>query len=182
MASHGRRGVSAVVLGSETVKVLTHSKVPYSCIVEGVLVLCRAVAPSSVEHGRGRAISGRRSDLKHRMALTTAYAAGLRVSEVVRLKIADIDSARMLLRVEQGKGGKDRYVMLSPRLLAMLRRYWRAESPVIGCFPATTKAGPSIPACCRARAERLVPFQQASTDHSRAAIEGALVRKSGGDE
>ena len=61
------------------------------------------------------------------MALTTAYAAGLRVSEVVRLKIADIDSARMLLRVEQGKGGKDRYVMLSPRLLAMLRRYWRKE-------------------------------------------------------
>jgi integrase len=51
-------------------------------------------------------------NLKHRMALTMAYAAGLRVSEVVRLKIADIDSARMLLRVEQGKGGKDRYVML----------------------------------------------------------------------
>jgi site-specific recombinase XerD len=62
-------------------------------------------------------------NLKHRMALTMAYAAGLRVSEVVRLKVADIDSARMLLRVEQGKGGKDRYVMLSPRLLGMLRRY-----------------------------------------------------------
>jgi integrase len=69
------------------------------------------------------------TNLKHRIALTTAYAAGLRVSEVVRLKTADIDSSRMLIRVEQGKGGKDRYVMLSPRLLALLRDYWRAVRP-----------------------------------------------------
>ncbi len=55
--------------------------------------------------------------LKSRTALTTVYAAGLRVSEVVILKIADIDSRRMVIRVEQGKGGKDRYVMLSPQLL-----------------------------------------------------------------
>ena len=55
--------------------------------------------------------------LKSRTALTTVYAAGLRVSEVVLLKIADIDSQRMVIRVEQGKGGKDRYVMLSPQLL-----------------------------------------------------------------
>ena len=74
-------------------------------------------------------------NLKHRMALTTGNAAGLRVSEVVRLKIANIDSARKLLRVQQGKGGKDRYVMLSPGLLAMLRRYWRAEEPRHWLFP-----------------------------------------------
>src|SRR5258708_35696250 len=74
-------------------------------------------------------------NLKHRMALTTAYAAGLRVSEGVRLKIADIDSARTLLRVEHGKGGKDRSVMRSPRLLGMLRRYWRAEKPCHWLFP-----------------------------------------------
>ena len=74
-------------------------------------------------------------NLKHRMALTTAYAAGLRVSEVVRLKIADIDSARMLLRVEQGKGGKDRYVMLSPQLLRILRAYWRLAKPAAWLFP-----------------------------------------------
>jgi site-specific recombinase XerD len=55
--------------------------------------------------------------LKSRTALTTVYAAGLRVSEVVLLKIADNDSQRMVIRVEQGKGGKDRYVMLSPQLL-----------------------------------------------------------------
>ena len=73
-----------------------------------------------------------------RAALTTAYAAGLRVSEVAALKVADIDSGRMVIRVEQGKGGKDRYVMLSPQLLAILRAYWRLADPSTGCFPAAT--------------------------------------------
>ena len=59
--------------------------------------------------------------LKTRAALTTAYAAGLRASEAAGLKVADIDSSRMVIRVEQGKGGKDRYVMLSPQLLGILR-------------------------------------------------------------
>ncbi len=62
-------------------------------------------------------------------ALTTAYAAGLRASETVSLKVADIDSSRMVIRVEQGKGGRDRYVMLSPQLLAILRSYWRLARP-----------------------------------------------------
>jgi len=57
------------------------------------------------------------------------YGAGLRISETVALKISDIDSARMLIRIEQGKGRKDRYAMLSPRLLAVLRCYFRAERP-----------------------------------------------------
>ena len=64
--------------------------------------------------------------LKYRAALMVCYGAGLRISEVVALKLTDIDSQRMLLRVEQGKGRKDRYAMLSPRLLDVLRRYWRA--------------------------------------------------------
>jgi site-specific recombinase XerD len=68
-------------------------------------------------------------NLKHRAALMTAYAAGLRVSEVVALKVTDIDSQRMVIRVEQGKGRKDRYVMLSPRLLALLRTYWKTVRP-----------------------------------------------------
>lgn len=67
--------------------------------------------------------------LKYRAALMTCYGAGLRVSEAVALKIADIDSKRMLIRVEQGKGQKDRYAMLSPRLLEVLRRYYRATRP-----------------------------------------------------
>jgi integrase/recombinase XerD len=108
-------------------------------------------------------------NLKHRMALMTAYAAGLRVSEVVRLKIADIDSARMLLRVEQGKGGKDRYVMLSPRLLAMLRRYWQAEKPRHWLFPGhnhSRSLGPSVlQAACRA-ARAAAGFQKPVTMHT----------------
>ncbi|MBM3522282.1 MAG: integrase [Alphaproteobacteria bacterium] len=72
--------------------------------------------------------------LKARTALTTAYAAGLRVSEVVHLKLADIDSARMVIRVEQGKGRKDRYVMLSTQLLTILRTYWRLSRPALWLF------------------------------------------------
>ncbi len=67
--------------------------------------------------------------LRNRVALTTAYASGLRISETARLKTADIDSARMVIRVESGKGGKDRYVMLSPRLLDVLRGYYRLAWP-----------------------------------------------------
>jgi integrase/recombinase XerD len=63
--------------------------------------------------------------LKYKAALAVAYGAGLRASEVVALKVDDIESRRMVIRVEQGKGRKDRYVMLSPTLLALLRQWWR---------------------------------------------------------
>ena len=94
--------------------------------------------------------------LKHRTALMTAYAAGLRVSEVVRLKIADIDSSRMLIRVEQGKGGRDRYIMLSPQLLVVLRAYWRETRPAHWMFPGQDETRPLDPsvlqwACRKAR-------------------------------
>jgi integrase/recombinase XerD len=62
---------------------------------------------------------------KYQAALATAYGAGLRVAEVVALRVGDVDSARMMLRVEQGKGRRDRYAMLSPQLLALLRAWWR---------------------------------------------------------
>ena len=74
-------------------------------------------------------------NLKHQAAMSVAYGAGLRVSEVVSLKVGDIDGERMTLRVEQGKGRKDRYVMLSPRLLEVLRDYWRIERPKPWLFP-----------------------------------------------
>ena len=91
--------------------------------------------------------------LKSRTALTTVYAAGLRVSEVVMLKIADIDSGRMVIRVEHGKGGKDRYVMLSPQLLRILRGYWRLARPKRWLFPGRDEERPLEPttlhAACR---------------------------------
>jgi site-specific recombinase XerD len=74
-------------------------------------------------------------DIKHRTVVMTLYGAGLRVSEAVRLKVGDIDSKRMAIRVEQGKGAKDRYVMLSPRLLEQLRDYWRLWKPTTWLFP-----------------------------------------------
>jgi site-specific recombinase XerD len=75
------------------------------------------------------------TNTKHHAILTTCYAAGLRISEAVRLTIPDIDSQRMVLRVEQGKGQKDRYVMLSPKLLEILRAWWRVEKPKQWLFP-----------------------------------------------
>lgn len=74
-------------------------------------------------------------NLTHHTLLMTTYAAGLRVAEVCTLRVADIDSARMMLRVECGKGAKDRYSLLSPRLLDMLRLYWQATRPVMWLFP-----------------------------------------------
>jgi len=72
---------------------------------------------------------------KHHALLATAYAAGLRVSELVRLRVRDIDPARMVIRVEQGKGAKDRYTVLSPRLLEELRVYWGQRRPRPWLFP-----------------------------------------------
>jgi site-specific recombinase XerD len=90
---------------------------------------------------------------KHRTALMTAYAAGLRVSEVVRLKLTDIDSSRMLIRVDQGKGGRDRYIMLSPQLLVVLRAYWREARPTHWLFPGQDESRPLdasvLQAACR---------------------------------
>src|SRR3984957_3114826 len=72
---------------------------------------------------------------KYKAALSAAYGAGLRVSEVVALKVPDIDSQRMLLRIEQGKGRKDRFAMLSPQLLELLRDWYRIARPTVWLFP-----------------------------------------------
>jgi len=74
--------------------------------------------------------------LKYRAALMVCYGAGLRIGEATKLKVSDIDSKRMMIRVREGKGGKERYTMLSPRLLEMLRSYWRATRPTDWLFPS----------------------------------------------
>ena len=80
--------------------------------------------------------------LKHRTILTACYAAGLRVSEAVHLKPAHIDSRRMVVRVDQGKGRRDRYVMLSERLLEQLRHWWRSARPEDWLFPGKSAGKP----------------------------------------
>jgi len=107
--------------------------------------------------------------LRNRVALTTSYAAGLRISEVTQLKISSIESARMLIRIENGKGGKDRYAMLSPRLLEVLRCYWRRARPYHWLFPGrepgshVSKA--TLQDACRA-ARRRAKIDKLITAHS----------------
>ena len=80
--------------------------------------------------------------LKYRAALSVAYGAGLRANEVISLKIGDIDSTRMVIRVEQGKGDKDRYVMLSAHLLELLRAWWKIARPRGWLFPGRDPVNP----------------------------------------
>ena len=80
--------------------------------------------------------------LKQRVLLMTTYSAGRRVSELVNLRIKDIDPERMMIRVERGKGGKDRHTLLSQNLLTELRLYWKRYRPAIWLFPNRAKNGP----------------------------------------
>lgn len=106
---------------------------------------------------------------KHRAILTACYAAGLRISEVVCLKITDIDSARMVIRVDQGKGQKDRYVMLSPRLLEILRDWWRVEKPRHWLFPSDLPgqhiSTDAVEQACQ-KARHCCPISKPTTPHS----------------
>src|ERR1700731_1003627 len=106
---------------------------------------------------------------QYRVILTVCYAAGLRVSEAVRLKPAAIDSRRMVIRVEAGKGRKDRYVMLSPRLLGILRDYWETAHPREWLFPGERPGEPitrfSVERACRQARERS-GVTRAVTPHS----------------
>lgn len=107
---------------------------------EAQFVIPRARAPQKLPQILSReeiaALIQKTLNLKHRAILMTAYGAGLRLNEICHLRVGDIDSDRMTIRVEQGKGAKDRYTLLSPRLLAELRRYWVAQRPKTWLFTA----------------------------------------------
>lgn len=106
---------------------------------------------------------------KHHAILTTCYAAGLRISEAIRLTIPSIDSSRMVIRVEQGKGQKDRYVMLSERLLEILRAWWRRERPqhwlFPGIFPDSHISKEAVEMACP-KAQHLSRIPKPITPHS----------------
>jgi len=111
-------------------------------------------------------------DIKHEAILTTCYAAGLRISEAVRLKTSSLDNQRMVIRVAQGKGRKDRYVMLSPKLLDTLRGYWRIARPKEWLFPGyfgrpiTTHAVEHACRTARGRAGIAKPISPHSLRHA----------------
>ena len=113
---------------------------------EAQFVIPRARAPQKLPQILSReeiaALLEKTANLKHRAVLMTAYGAGLRLNEICHLKLSHIDSARMTIRVEQGKGAKDRYTLLSPRLLGELRRYWVAYRPKEWLF---TRKDPTRP-------------------------------------
>ena len=88
-------------------------------------------------------------NLKHRALLMTIYGCGLRCNEVIHLRVEDIDSQRMLIRVRHGKGGRERQVPLSPKLLAVLREYWEQYRPAPWLFPGKFPDRPMITAAVR---------------------------------
>jgi len=109
------------------------------------------------------------TNLKHRAILMTTYSAGLRVSETAHLKVSSIDSKRMQLRIDQGKGNKDRYTLLSPATLDLLRDYWRQYHPFSWLFPGRL---PDRPISTRAiqktfeKAKRKAGIQKPATVHT----------------
>ena len=95
--------------------------------------------PVVLSRGEVRRLFAVVENIKHKALFMTAYDAGLRVSELLNLKIEDIDSQRMVIRVRKGKGKKDRYGRLSPGLLELLREYWRVERPETLLFPGACR-------------------------------------------
>lgn len=108
-------------------------------------------------------------NVKHRAIFMTIYAAGLRVSEATHLKIGDVDSQRMVIRVDQGKGNKDRYVMLSPLLLDALRSYWSLARPKPWLFPGDLPGQPITQGAVReacSKAHRACGISKPITPHA----------------
>ena len=123
------------------------------------------LSPEEVLHFLGSV-----GNTKQRTILTTCYAAGLRISEALHLKPTDIDRQRMVIRVEQGKGQKDRYVMLSPKLLDTLCKYWRAVRPQGGWLFEGERSGQplnrsSVEQACH-KARRLSGIRKPISPHS----------------
>jgi integrase/recombinase XerD len=109
------------------------------------------------------------TNLRHHAILATIYATGLRVSEAATLLVSDIDSGRQLIAVRQGKGRKDRFVMLSPKLLELLRRYWKAYKPTpylfLGDIPGRPISSDGILYICR-KAAKAARISKPVTPHS----------------
>jgi integrase len=138
--------------------------------VELVIPKCPQRIPELLTREEVRRILQACDNPKHRMILELCYGCGLRVSEVCRLRVRDIDGERGQLRVEQGKGAKDRAVILPPSLLEHLRRYWRRQRPRDWLFPSATFAARAVsistPQKAFARAKARAGVQRVGGIHS----------------
>jgi integrase/recombinase XerD len=119
------------------------------------------------------AILSQALNIKHRAMLSTLYATGLRLSELLNLHLVDIDGKRMTVHVQHGKGGKDRYVLLSPKLLELLRAYYSVTKPKEWLFPNQKSTGPlsastlqSVFRTCRLKASIAKPASVHTLRHS----------------
>ena len=113
--------------------------------------------PAVLSPGEVQAIVSAVRNLKHRAILMTIYSGGLRINEAVHLKVTDIDSSRMVIRVRHGKGKKDRYTLLAQRTLEELRHYWKQSQPVDWLFPGKDRSVPlSVSSVQKAFKEALI--------------------------
>ena len=139
-----RLAASSVLVAVAAIRFLYKVTLKREWSIEEVIPTCRKPQrlPVVLSQDEVRRFLDAVDMLKHRVILTICYAAGLRISEAVRLTPSAIDSQRMVIRVEEGKGRKDRYVMLSPTLLALLRDYWRTARPKEWLFPGDRPGHP----------------------------------------
>jgi integrase/recombinase XerD len=158
MTQKRKLSASSILVAVSAIRFLYNVTLKRGWNLEEVIPTCRKPQKLPVVLSRAEVnqFLGAIDGLHHRVILTICYAAGLRISEAVRLKPAAIDNQRMVIRVEDGKGRKDRYVMLSPRLLDILRDYWRAARPKEWLFPGDLPGQPITPdavqlACQKAR-------------------------------
>jgi site-specific recombinase XerD len=137
-----KRSLSSCNVAAAALRFLYHRTLGRSPMSFGIPI---ARKPKKLPHVLSRdevaRLLSRTHFLKHRVLFLVAYSAGLRVSEIVKLRPRDIDSGRMVIRVEQGKGAKDRLTVLSPRLLEVLRDYFRREQPGEFLFPSLDRKG-----------------------------------------
>jgi integrase/recombinase XerD len=131
MAAGKKLSPSSIIIAAAAMrflyKVTLHKKWDFDDIIP--LPKKPAILPIVLSPEEVLQFLGAVENIKQHTILTACYAAGLRVSEAISLKPSDIDSKRMVIRVDQGKGQRDRYVMLSPKLLEILRNWWRAAKP-----------------------------------------------------
>lgn len=144
MAQEKHLSASSILVAIAAIRFLYKVTLKRDWNVEEVVPTCRKPQklPIILSQEEVSRFLGAIENLKHRVVLTVCYAAGLRISEAVRLTPRAIDSQRMVIRVEAGKGRKDRYVMLSPRLLDILRDYWHQVRPKGWLFPGDLPGQP----------------------------------------